>query len=90
MEFEGIYAYHESGCYVEICQWCGELCFAGVNVSLDVHLPQIPNGRGLCHYGSNKSFMEGQFTVSVQSITFELGICAHKCSVGLCSNHFYV
>jgi hypothetical protein len=42
MEFEGIYAYHESGCFLEICQWCSGLCFEGAEVSLDVYLPQIP------------------------------------------------
>jgi hypothetical protein len=42
MEFEGIYACHESGCSLEICQWCGEPCFAGAKVSLDVYLLQIP------------------------------------------------
>jgi hypothetical protein len=36
MEFERIYAYHE------ICQWCGEPCFADAEVSLDVYLLQIP------------------------------------------------
>jgi hypothetical protein len=33
MEFERIYAYHESGCSLETCQWCGEPCFAGVTLS---------------------------------------------------------
>jgi hypothetical protein len=42
MEFERICAYHESGCSLEICQLCGEPCFAGAEVSLDVYLPQIP------------------------------------------------
>jgi hypothetical protein len=42
MEFEGIYAYHELGCFLEIFQWCGEPCFAGTEVLLDVYLPQIP------------------------------------------------
>jgi hypothetical protein len=42
MEFERIYAYHESGCSLEICHWWGEPCFSGAEVSLDVCLPQIP------------------------------------------------
>jgi hypothetical protein len=41
MEFERIYAYHKSGCFLEICQWCGEPCFAGTEVSLDMYLRQI-------------------------------------------------
>jgi hypothetical protein len=59
MEFEGIYAYHESGCSLEICQWCGGPSF---EVSLDAYLPQIP--RRDRSYRSNESFMEAQFTVS--------------------------
>jgi hypothetical protein len=42
MEFEGIYAYHDSGGFMEICQWCGGPCFEGAEVSLDVYLKQIP------------------------------------------------
>jgi hypothetical protein len=64
MEFEGIYAYHESGCSLEICQWCRGSCFEGAEVSLDVYLPQIPRRDRLSHYRPNESFMEGQFTVS--------------------------
>jgi hypothetical protein len=46
---------------VEICQWCGEPCFAGAEVSWDVYLPQILNrGQAYVNYGPNKSFMEGQ------------------------------
>jgi hypothetical protein len=41
-EFEGIYAYHESECSLEICHWCGGPCFVGAEVSLDVYLPPIP------------------------------------------------
>jgi hypothetical protein len=33
---------NESGCSLEICKWCGEPCFAGAVVSLDVYLSQIP------------------------------------------------
>jgi hypothetical protein len=39
MEFEGIYAYHEPGCFLEICQWWGGPCFEGAEISLDVYLP---------------------------------------------------
>jgi hypothetical protein len=45
VEFEGIYAYHESGCLLEICQWCGEPCVAGAEVSLNVYTLCIQNTR---------------------------------------------
>jgi hypothetical protein len=41
MEFQRIYEYYESVCSLEICQWCGEPCFAGAEVSLGVYLLQI-------------------------------------------------
>jgi hypothetical protein len=42
MEIERIYAHHESGCSLEIYQWCRGPCFAGAEVSLDVYLSQHP------------------------------------------------
>jgi hypothetical protein len=64
MEFEKPYASHESGCSLEICQWCGEPCFAGAAISIDVYQPQFPGGTSISHYRSNQGFVEGQFNVS--------------------------
>jgi hypothetical protein len=51
------YAIRGPVCALEICQWCGEPCFAGAAISLDGYLPQNPrlgrhkslqNKSGLC------------------------------------------
>jgi hypothetical protein len=44
---------------------------------------KIPGCTSIGHYGSNESFVEGQFNVSALSLRFE-------CSEGLGFDHFYV
>jgi hypothetical protein len=40
--WKDIYVYHESGCSLEICQWCREPCFAGAKIMSEVGFEPTP------------------------------------------------
>jgi hypothetical protein len=73
------YASRGSVCASDILQWCGEQCFAGVTISEDRYLPQIPRlGRHKSLQRTNECFMEsGNFSLHY---CFRNGSGAHPAS----------
>jgi hypothetical protein len=70
-EFGKPHAYRGPMCASENYLWCGEPYFAGAAISVSEILHKFPGGASISHYRSNKGFVESQFNVSVQSLTFE-------------------
>jgi hypothetical protein len=56
------------------CQLCGELVLQALQLQQMSFCRKFPGGTSISHYRPNQGFMEGQFNISAQSLTFEWGI----------------
>jgi hypothetical protein len=54
-------ANHELVWALEICQLCGDPCFAGAAVSLVGYQRKFPVGTSISHHRPNECFVEDQF-----------------------------
>jgi hypothetical protein len=67
-------ANREPVCALEISNCAENFVLLALKFQWMVVCRKLPGGASISHYTPNECFLEGQFNVSAQSLTFELGL----------------